>query len=342
MDPSPETLRGRLRVVLHIGMMKTGSTALQSSLAKNRELLAEAGILYPEGHCQIGDKHTDLVWGSLGQERLTDNVRTRYSGASPAEAVRNIKAECLQKKCSIIVLSAEDFSRHPAHTYSELLGLLGELTVVVFLRDQRYAVPSMHAQLVKHGGLDISIPQYVDRILENHAEGVWHAGEPTFDYWKLLSGWREVVGFASLRVGIHEESTSDVVARFLDLSDLQGVIHERLGPERLLLEESRLGRRNPSLAGPFLDVAIAVNRCVTDANTTPVMEALQRAQRQAGWQHHNTLDDELAARVAGAFSETNSKVAHTYFSRHALFSRSREQHGWNHRSSTHSDGDCTS
>ena len=37
-----------MKVILHLGMPKTGSTALQSSLSLNRSLLLKDGILYPE------------------------------------------------------------------------------------------------------------------------------------------------------------------------------------------------------------------------------------------------------------------------------------------------------
>jgi len=37
-----------MRVILHIGQSKTGTTALQSFLASNRTPLAKAGICYPD------------------------------------------------------------------------------------------------------------------------------------------------------------------------------------------------------------------------------------------------------------------------------------------------------
>jgi hypothetical protein len=57
-----ETLR---KIVLHIGHGKTGSSAIQSALARNHELLKSAGILYPEGRTSELARRGEVTSGNI-------------------------------------------------------------------------------------------------------------------------------------------------------------------------------------------------------------------------------------------------------------------------------------
>ncbi|MEM9770727.1 MAG: hypothetical protein AAF889_03855, partial [Cyanobacteria bacterium P01_D01_bin.73] len=66
-----------MEIIVHIGMPKTGTTALQKSLAHSRELLKDNGILYPEGFL-YEDEHRELVGGLRSRKNLPRLLRREY------------------------------------------------------------------------------------------------------------------------------------------------------------------------------------------------------------------------------------------------------------------------
>jgi len=54
-----------MKLTLHIGTQKTGSSALQSFLALNSDLLADYGILYPEHSSFSSAKMGEVSSGNL-------------------------------------------------------------------------------------------------------------------------------------------------------------------------------------------------------------------------------------------------------------------------------------
>jgi hypothetical protein len=56
------------KIVLHIGHGKTGSSAIQSALARNHDLLKTAGILYPEGKASDPARRGEVTSGNVDLE----------------------------------------------------------------------------------------------------------------------------------------------------------------------------------------------------------------------------------------------------------------------------------
>jgi len=68
-----------MRILLHIGMTKAGSSALQTGLFAQRKQLIKGGILYPDGG-RGRPSHTLLVHGLVPPERLPRWLRQAYGG----------------------------------------------------------------------------------------------------------------------------------------------------------------------------------------------------------------------------------------------------------------------
>lgn len=51
-----------MKIIIHIGMPKTGSTAIQKTLARNRDLLRENGILYPANPTPFTNQAKHLIF----------------------------------------------------------------------------------------------------------------------------------------------------------------------------------------------------------------------------------------------------------------------------------------
>jgi hypothetical protein len=98
-----------MRLILHIGMPKAGSTALQKALAKSRRALRKAGILYPKGTFN----HNFLIAGMVTPAHLGRVFEQHY--ADNADAVgrdftafwRNIVDAIERHRPSMVVMSGE-------------------------------------------------------------------------------------------------------------------------------------------------------------------------------------------------------------------------------------------
>jgi hypothetical protein len=68
---------GPMKIILHIGMPKSGSSALQAGLHAMRDELTGTGILYPESG-RGWHSHQYLVYGSVAPERLPRQLLQAY------------------------------------------------------------------------------------------------------------------------------------------------------------------------------------------------------------------------------------------------------------------------
>lgn len=129
------------RVLLHVGVPKTGTSAVQDLLFRHREALAEAGVLYPadrfDAHFLGALELMQLPWGGLEHQatgawqRLAQTVR-----AWPGTAI--ISHEILGKA-----------SRRQAEAAISSLGD-AEVHVVLSVRDLVRQLPAEWQENVKH------------------------------------------------------------------------------------------------------------------------------------------------------------------------------------------------
>ena len=89
-----------IRLAIHVGPHKTGSTSVQRALAKDREALAGLGVWYPPSLPDAAwpEQHAD-AWLLLRDERLADFGT--YLAASREEASK--------RRCDTLFLSSENF-----------------------------------------------------------------------------------------------------------------------------------------------------------------------------------------------------------------------------------------
>tara|TARA_R110001599_G_scaffold266200_1_gene466931 strand:+ start:8521 stop:9624 length:1104 start_codon:yes stop_codon:yes gene_type:complete len=131
-----------MRLIIHIGTPKAGSSSLQVALDANRSMLLKRGILYPA----IGraSHHTDLASGLHVPEAMRD-IDLRRNGNDPAAVVRKTEAawqsvadQVAKHRPETLILSAENFmSIDDFDTLRKWLVRIGpgaETTSIAYLR----------------------------------------------------------------------------------------------------------------------------------------------------------------------------------------------------------------
>lgn len=101
-----------MRVVLHIGLPKTGSTSIQSALSKSRSSLKKQGLFYPrigmhENHNLLSLPFSKNLPRTLGKLSKDDRARERTRAQ---ECWRSIGTQVAREKPKMVVLSSEYFA----------------------------------------------------------------------------------------------------------------------------------------------------------------------------------------------------------------------------------------
>jgi hypothetical protein len=203
-----------MKLILHIGTHKTGTTALQQFLHANRELLAACGFHYATP--PHGVEHTNLIANALnvGKNRIVRAFLTTH-----AEIARRHRAHT-------ILVSAENFyamsvlsamqrrqvcvnaverDRTLIATLQSLMpdGVATSQIVCYFRRPDRYA-ESLYSQHVKRGIIfDGTFDEFLPII------------KPALLYNDYMRSWSGVFGEKNCTVRLYETARADIVGDFI-------------------------------------------------------------------------------------------------------------------------------
>lgn len=203
-----------MKLTLHIGTEKTGSTSIQRALAARREELLAYGILYP--YLFGSENHMELAVAAMGlrPDDTLQMLETARSGldyhAYTAALTYRLHEEIAAARVSHLLISNE-------HCHGRLDNLesvrrileivdqpIEQVEVIVYLRRQDRMAISMHSTRLRDGGTGEILPT-LDPL------------PAYFDFHRLMSNYAEVFGVASLRPRLFEADrlvNGDVVADF--------------------------------------------------------------------------------------------------------------------------------
>lgn len=136
-------------VILHVGYGKTGSSALQSSLALSSEALAQAGIFYPPSVSDARAMRGEVSSGNVALPMLED----RYQRAAQARS-----------KAETILFSNEGLFHRLIMNPDPLRAILAqgaEVRVVLYIRNPVKHAVSAYGQAIKRNGLVTDFDTYL-------------------------------------------------------------------------------------------------------------------------------------------------------------------------------------
>lgn len=200
------------RVILHVGMPKTGTSFIQSHLAQNRTALRDRGIFYPATVSSYGhvyrtfESHHLLTYSLAGWEPFTL--------FDPGRFMDDSARACEKHGMHTMLLSAENAFWLPTPVVlpedlevaaywekkGEYIQRLGsffkgfDTRVIVYLRRQDKWIESWFNQQIKNGF---------------HLEGIMpflRRHEPLLDYRRLLGIWADAFGRENMVVRPYEKS----------------------------------------------------------------------------------------------------------------------------------------
>jgi hypothetical protein len=177
------------KVFLHIGLHRTGTTAIQYFLADNAQRLEDAAITVANAGTPPGLRgNHELAWACLPR--------------SQSESCwRDLDAELARRHGKRMIVSSEEFSRldnKGIRFVAEFFRERGvELHVIVYLRNQVDLAESYYRIVVSHYEERRSLRQFMGDC----------ASEYRLDYLDLLNNWADAVGRDFLHVRLWEKSS---------------------------------------------------------------------------------------------------------------------------------------
>ena len=203
-----------MKVILHIGCEKTGTTTLQRFMQLNRSLLQKRGICYPLSPGEAN--HTKLAVAAISETKLKTFLPLLFEVRTPKE-LENFRADltaALKREANgsdTLILSSEHCSstlvdESEIRRLRDMLSEIGrDIRVVVYLRRQDDFLASNYSTQIRLGAVHkLQFPaarHVIDR----------------YDYRPLLERWNAIFGDLIVRIYDRRRLVDgDIISDFLD------------------------------------------------------------------------------------------------------------------------------
>ncbi len=178
-----------MRIVIHIGFHKCGSTALQYGMAKSRGFLAAQNVSYPAA-LAIEDGHHALAWALGGQKR------EGMPDLSAAQILDTWIAEAVSRNCTNLVLSSEEFEFSTEADIQKLKILLQhhDAEIYAYLRPQDEYLLAEYKQHVRMS--ETAFSGSIENFYFKHFQHL----NAQLDYYRIIRRWADVFGAARIKL----------------------------------------------------------------------------------------------------------------------------------------------
>lgn len=250
-----------MRIKLHIGFHKCGSSAVQVGMARSRALFADRGVCYPAVHSLL-DGHHRLAWALSGAKKAN------LEPIVPEALLAAWFAEAAEQNAEIMVLSSEEFEFLQPAAVRRLRALLEghEVEIYAYVRPQDEYFVSEYKQHVR-----MAETAFSDPIAHFYYR---HQLNGRFNYFSLMNRWALPFGNDHITIGSYHRpglKNQDMLADFIEAAGL---------PE-IALPESR--DANVSWSNLTSVIMAKLNRLgIAAGKREPLAAHLDRIARQRG------------------------------------------------------------
>lgn len=289
------------KLILHIGLHKTGTSAIQKFLMDNRGHLAEQGLLYPASGL-IGANHNSLSWHLMDKKYYPKNNDVYLRNASSGAAWADLAAELAQADADTVMLSGEDFC---LVTDPSLIARLCEAFVtriVVYLRRQDQYLQSIYNEDVKNH--PFMRTDTFEEFVKNH-----RLMDIVF-YDRFLERWAGAFGKENITVGLYDKSRLQ-----------QGLIADFAARAGITISEQMIGQGravNTSLPDHLIEIKRVLNHIPFSAEQNAELVGILEnhlsghRMRQQVFSEHGLISRAEQRDLMEQFREANRAVARDY------------------------------
>lgn len=300
-----------MKLILHIGQSKTGTTSLQEFLRLNRDSLKEKGILYPDYY------KNNLPLGTLNHNSLAEELSgfSRYPRFSTSEYFKQIQNQAKTSNCRIIILSGESFMGAPQvwraepdffTAYKKKLDTLKtfiasySVDVVAYLRPQEEWFESAITQVIRYEGL------LGKKVYESDNQ-LFELLKPHMDYLEILEQWKNIIAPQNMVIIPYERMHLIQQDTIQDFCVRIGLDTEGL---RFDLPSSK---EHKSLDLRYMQVKKELNKSPrSKTKERVIIECLDHLNNNLDKIEKYTLDTKLKSHIQLYYSDSNASLAKKY------------------------------
>jgi hypothetical protein len=167
----------RKRIIVHIGLPKTGSSALQALLSRNAEALERIGISYPNPENAQSEVHSGNLMYVMLNMATVDRVIHAKPELLRAYLVQVANAAIDASACQTVLLSGEFFSNWKSSEIVEWFKHLDSrhsVTIIAFVRDIYDRTVSAWKQGIKTSSTSADFGAFVKSRVLNRKDTALH------------------------------------------------------------------------------------------------------------------------------------------------------------------------
>lgn len=274
-----------MKIIIHAGIHRTGTSSLQRFLHQNRDVLAKHRIAYPGSEIH----HQKAAWALKRDPSDRSELDELISPLNENQ---------------VTILSAEDFCIHTDVSWLEALASKHDVSAVFYLRRQDHWMMSWYNQHIKWPFDAAKSRMRKDEFLASINDFYW------LDFESLLHRWSKVLGKDAIHTAVVEPGqVDDVVADFVVRAGLPA---GELAP----LEK----RDNDSLPIHLLEVTRQLGLFELPAKSRiRLISALRRSLPDKANPALTVFSPTERKTILARFDKPNRKVAREFFGREELF-----------------------
>lgn len=296
--PRVEPRPPKRTLILHIGMGKTGTTAIQNALWDNREILAREGVTYPtvgtvaKAHHLITPRCPPFLMHTGWRFLEVDEWAPMLAEAGTGTIIMS----------SELIVWAEP---HQVASFCAALLEHFDVKIAIYLRRQDNALMAGYNQMIKTGTQVATVDQLIGRQLDRH------------DYLAKIWPWEKALGAQNIIVVPYERGQfhkGDLVDDFL----LKVLGMER--PEGFAVTNEK--NLNPRFSRAAMEYKRAINNLIRDPGQSERYNPLisrysERTDAGSGaiFHEHDLLTPAQRAQVMRICEPGNAYIARKFMGR---------------------------
>lgn len=209
-----------MKLIVHIGTEKTGTSSIQNALFENKTLLLKAGFYFSQ--CAGNRNNIQFPLSCMHYDREDEDCYFTNNGITTnqhrAQYYNDLKHKFADevnalKKIHTVIISSEHFHSllvkvQEVETFKALLGnMFSSIKVVCYLREQVATCISHYSTRIKTGDSD-ELSTFIKRCSPQN---------PYYNYLDLLDRWSAVFGKSNLIVDLFDKKTlknNDIIDDF--------------------------------------------------------------------------------------------------------------------------------
>lgn len=302
-----------MKLIIHIGTAKTGTTSIQLFLYQNQDLLRENGYHFLQN---VGKKNNrELAAYCMNDYKnynffRTGNISTKEDKEIfKKNLVKKLKEEILSLPESVhtVIVTSEHFhsrtktEEEVKNLYILMAPYFTDIKIVCYIREQIKMCTSLYSTAIKSG----NNPLFADFLKKCTPDNIY------YNYSDMLLNWEKVFGRKAIDVSLFEKK------EFLN-HDLLDDFIAKINPELISILDKNISVENESLTYPGQILGKAINQIYP--KKTKFDKSIERSRRRCqkiiyqkckGTGEQASLEEQK--RIYNSFTESNEALRKKYF-----------------------------